>query len=319
MTRSDSQETLPPAVSASSTGRQIRGLIGAVIVLVIAVFLGRSIWSQWGVIRDYSWTVNVGFLLVSLAIIWADFLVLIALWRFLLQRIAGAPLRFGDAYRVWFLSNFGKYVPGKVWTILGMTYLLKRHGFSPPLVLAAAVLNQALSIVSGILLAVMIVGAEMLHLSLGLVSVLLIAGVVLLYPPLFQRLLNLGLRLVKRDEIKIDLSFGTVLLLFAIYVATWIAYGGAFWMMLLGWGIEPLGSFWTVTAVFAASYLVGFLALFAPGGLGVREGSLTVLLRDLLPAGLAAPVALLSRLWMTLAEILGAIPLLWLRRPSDTT
>jgi hypothetical protein len=55
-----------------------------------------------------------------------------------------------------------------------------------------------------------------------------------------------------------------------------------------------------------AAYAVGFLALVTPAGLGVREGVLTLALAQVMPAGAALAVALLSRLWMMLVELLGA-------------
>ena len=54
--------------------------------------------------------------------------------------------------------------------------------------------------------------------------------------------------------------------------SAWLGYGVALW--LLARGLLPRRG-WRLRlaiAVFTASYLAGFLALFAPGGLGVREG-----------------------------------------------
>jgi uncharacterized membrane protein YbhN (UPF0104 family) len=65
-----------------------------------------------------------------------------------------------------------------------------------------------------------------------------------------------------------------------------------------------------LTGVFAASYVVGYMALIAPGGLVVREGAMTGLLTELseMPVGVAAAVAILARLWLVGAE-LGALAL----------
>jgi uncharacterized membrane protein YbhN (UPF0104 family) len=89
---------------------------------------------------------------------------------------------------------------------------------------------------------------------------------------------------------------------------TWIVYGASFWCMLRGVGITP-GGFWETIAAFSGAYLLGFLALFAPGGLGVREGALAVLLAPQIGPGLAGVIAVGSRLWMTLLELTQLIPL----------
>lgn len=290
------------------------------VVTVVAFFLVRSIFAQWDAVARYRWSLHWEWLLLSAGLVWIDFVILILLWRMILVRIGKHRLPFRTAYRVWFLSNFGKYLPGKVWTVMGMVYLLKAEGYSAAPVLVSAVLNQALSILSGLILSLVILGAGALGgIPIWVLIAIGLLAVAVLYPPLLQRTINVGLHLVRREPVEIPLPFGTIAFMFLIYLGTWIAYGGAFWLLLIGIGIHPTGSFMEVVAIFAASYLLGFLALFVPGGLGVREGALAVLAGRYLPIGLAAPVAVLSRIWLTVTELLGAIPLLWLRGPADTT
>jgi len=63
-------------------------------------------------------------------------------------------------------------------------------------------------------------------------------------------------------------------------------------------------------AVFTASYLAGFLALFAPGGIGVREGLFILMLQGPLGIGAATALAVASRLLLTLTEFGAAVPFL---------
>ena len=57
-----------------------------------------------------------------------------------------------------------------------------------------------------------------------------------------------------------------------------------------------------ISSAFVASWLVGYLSFITPGGLGVREGALVILLTGILGPGEAGFLALVSRfLWM-LAE-----------------
>ena len=70
------------------------------------------------------------------------------------------------------------------------------------------------------------------------------------------------------------IAFGVVANLVA-----WVGYGVALWLLarglLPGAGLELVPAI----AVFTASYLAGFLALIAPGGLGVREGLFILMLQ----------------------------------------
>ncbi|HET8654996.1 MAG TPA: hypothetical protein VFL93_05745, partial [Longimicrobiaceae bacterium] len=48
-------------------------------------------------------------------------------------------------------------------------------------------------------------------------------------------------------------------------------------------------------------------AVLAPGGLGVRESAMTLLLAPLLPAGVAAVLAIAARLWSVVSEVVLAL------------
>ena len=72
------------------------------------------------------------------------------------------------------------------------------------------------------------------------------------------------------------------------------------------------------TGAFAASYIVGYLALFLPGGIGVREAVFIALMKDSIGIGPAAALAAVSRIVLTINEVGAAVPFLLFRRtPSD--
>ena len=70
----------------------------------------------------------------------------------------------------------------------------------------------------------------------------------------------------------------------------------------------------TATGAFAASYLIGYLALIVPGGVGVREGFLILLLQGSIGLGPAAALAVASRVALTINELGAAVPFLLIRR-----
>jgi uncharacterized membrane protein YbhN (UPF0104 family) len=56
---------------------------------------------------------------------------------------------------------------------------------------------------------------------------------------------------------------------------------------------------------------LGLIAVFAPMGLGVREGILVYFLSYLMPSAVAVVISILTRLWMTFIEI-GLIGMIYL-------
>ena len=268
-------------------------------------------------------------LLSASACVFAGYAVLIASWRLLL-RTWNSPLPVLDAARIWFVSSLGKYVPGKVWAIGAMSVLAKEAGASPLAATGSSVIMALVNVAAGFVVVALAGAGDVLAafpaLRVGAWITLAVTLVGLAYGPvLLVWMVRQGTRLFRRpmpDMPKISRT--TLLLVFAANIVAWLAYGvgfGIFWSALLGHG----GGISTAAlAVYTASYLLGYLALVVPGGLGVRETALTGLLISLrlaTPAD-AALLAAASRIWLTVLEIvpgLAFLPGTSLRRRTPTS
>ena len=89
----------------------------------------------------------------------------------------------------------------------------------------------------------------------------------------------------------------------------WIGYGVALWLVARGTMPDVALSLPVATGAWIASYVLGFLSPL-PGGIGVREGILFVLLRPEIGAGEAAALASVSRIVITLTEVVAVAPFL---------
>ena len=88
------------------------------------------------------------------------------------------------------------------------------------------------------------------------------------------------------------------------YVVFWLVFGGAFVCLARGLGLHA--EYWVGTTAFAAAYFAGYVVLFAPAGLGIREGSLAGLFTPLLGMEASVVLSALQRVWITAVEIVGA-------------
>lgn len=295
----------------SSWMRAAQWLAGLAIIAVAA----RSLARNWADLRSQplEWRVQPGWLLVSALLVWLMYALLIVAWRTMLAGW-GQRLDAWTAARIWTVSSLGKYLPGKVWAVAGMALMAQRAGIAPWAATGSAVVLQVLAIGTGAAVAGLTGRAaiEAAHRGSGAVLGLLVAGAVagvalLLWPPFLRRLLRFA---APESEARgTPAATGIVVGIVANAVA-WIGYGVSLW--LLSRGLLPgvnLGLGPAVT-VFTASYLAGFLALFAPGGLGVREGLFILMLQGPLGIGPATALALASRLLLTITELGAAVPFL---------
>jgi hypothetical protein len=101
---------------------------------------------------------------------------------------------------------------------------------------------------------------------------------------------------------------GVVLLLFA--VVTWTIYGVAFFLFLRAFVSLPASALPAAIAMNALAFVAGYVAFFAPGGLGFKEVALGLLLQAFVPEAVAASLAIAARLWTIAGEVLPTLLLI---------
>lgn len=280
----------------------------AAVLIAATGFLAVLVAGQWSALQAYRWQLAPEWALPALIGLELTWLFELDAWRMILKGL-GAPLAYRTAAPIWFLSNIVRYIPGNVWQFLGMAELAHEAGAPRLTTLTSIVLHQVISTAAGAALAAcyfaLFDDGEWLR---ALRPALLIAplGLLLLQPRLLDGALNWLLRRLGRPLIRVSLTGRQVMLLIGRYLVVWMMMGLSFAALVRG--LTPLA--WPaatyLVAAWAAAYVIGYLTLLTPAGLGVREGALTLLLLPIMPAGAAAVVAIVARLWMVAGEALGA-------------
>lgn len=306
----------PPA-SRLTAWRVLQLLLAVGVVAFAAV----TLWRQWQAVRHTGFDpdVRAGWLLAASVLVLATYALLIETWRRTLVAW-GARLAFNDASRIWNVSNLGKYVPGKIWQVTAMTMMLQRRGVPLATSSGAAVVVTLANLVVGFSI-VLLLGASTLDVVPGgptaiAIAVALGAAGLLAAPALVPRLSSLAARLLRRDPPAVAMPAAAVWWSVAGCAVAWLLYGVAFRLFVVGVLGEARGSLASYVVVYTGSYLIGYIALFVPGGLGVRELALTASLPAL---GLATPpeavlLTVASRLWLTALELIPGLTYLALGR-----
>lgn len=262
-----------------------------------------------------------GLVAAATAIVLVTYALLIQAWHSIINS-AARTLSYGDASRIWFVSNMGKYVPGKVWSIAAMAALARERNVSGSMAAGSALLMQLVTLAAGIGV-VLVAGARAMDkpgfaLILGLSILISLAALPFLVEPAARVASRLTGRTVDLPRLASRAIWGAA----AKAVISWILYGIAFQFFVRALLGSATGATSSYIAVYAASYIIGFLALFAPGGVVVRESAMvTGMLRlGLAGQGDALAVALASRLWLTVTELMpGLIYLVAGKRASVTS
>lgn len=287
-------------------------IVQIIILLVIFYFLSKSLFTNWVKVRTYHWQLNYPLLVISFLLFVSVYLVLIKIWLSLLKKV-GSGLIFWKMFKIWFISNIGKYLPGKIWTVVGMIYLLEKEGVPKRKGLTTSIIGQALSVLSAFILSFILLGYSLYEkifsrnpviFSLAIlfsIAVLIIVA----YPKLLEISINLGLSLVKKERINLELRSRDLLLYLVYYIFSWFLFGLAFMVFIQSITQVNWNLYFSLTGAFAFSLTIGFLAVFVPGGLGVREGILVLLLSLYFPLPVATLISIFSRLFISIVELGG--------------
>jgi len=320
--------TAPPSPARRRNKLWIAAQIA--IAAIVFFYIGRTLVLQWQEFQHAPLVVHPDWRFIALSgiVVFGTYALLIEVWRRILAEW-GASISFGDAARIWFVSNLGKYVPGKVWQILAMGQMAQAVNVPPAAAAGSAIVSTVVNIGMGFAVAVL-TGWSALdaiskgHAVLGVVIAVAIVVGVLLLPLMIPTAVRLASRVTRRNFELGILPRRAVYIAIVGNVAAWILYGWSFQLLVHGVIGETRGSLSDYIAAYALSYVIGYLVLAVPGGLGTREGVQTAALTAMALADpkQAAVVAVTSRLWLTVLELTPGFIYLARgarRRPQATT
>ncbi len=255
---------------------------------------------RWDEIGDALVATDPWRLLASVAATALGLAVTAFLWRRLLAGL-GSTLPRRDAAAIFLVGQLGKYIPGSVWTFAVQAQLGRRHEVPARASVAASSVFLLLHTFTGVVLGAGLAAAGLLEVDgpRWLWAAVAVGAAALITPPVVRRI---GARLAGRTT---TFGFGPADLAIALglMAAVWTAYGVGLALLVDHGDVDLV----TATAAFALSHAAGVLLVFAPAGLGAREGVIIALLGPAVGLGPAAAVALLSRVVHSVADFLVAV------------
>lgn len=282
-------------------------LLALAFVAVLLVGQARALGEVRGDLIAFDWDVRPARLLVALALATANLYLMGAVWVCLF-RAAGGRIGLGDGVRAWMTTNLGRYIPGKIWQLTGLTVYVRGRGESGAAALAATLAFQVLSLGTGAALAAATLGRRLAALpggEVGVVGLVLVLLLAVLHPGILGRLTGLAARWLREEAPVARIGARALGKAAAGLLLAWLVYGLGLHELLAGLSAQAEIGWHVLAGFFAASYVAGYLVLLTPGGLVVREGVLSWLLTAFTPLtlGVAGAVAIVARVWIVLSEL----------------
>jgi glycosyltransferase 2 family protein len=247
---------------------------------------------------------NAKTLILSIILLFSGFLVNGLSWGKLLKNNY-KQIKTSDAISSVGLSIFGKYIPGKLWVILGRSEIIsKKYNLPRKDIASLSLIAQFITIWFGLIL-----GAFGLILtnnfnSYSLIIIIFLSLLTLMiFTNLFQKSYNyISKKLLKREFVLPHFSLNKIINVLPLNLLNWLFWCVGFYFMAAS--LVDYNLTFNTAWLFALSASLGIIAVIAPGGLGIREGIIVAFLTMLkLPIEDATTIAVTSRLWFLIGEI----------------
>ncbi len=296
----------------------------SLLVLVLAL-VGRVLWRQWQQIAASDTPVQIRpwplvgtfVMLIAVAMIQA------VSYRTLLGAFATAPAWRAMPTIAW-VPPMGKYIPGGA--VVAAVAMLRRLHIPVPVAVAVVLVQDGLAQLAGLIFSVPLLWWQPVSDRVPWAKILampaIAAAALCLWPTIFAFLINTLLRLLKKPPLPRTPAAREYSIPMACAFGQWVLHGAGLGFILHSvTGVSPLTSaseFLLLMSFAALSQTLGYLAFFAPGGLGVREAVLLACLTPLVGplAAVIVPIRAIAQVVVDLT--MGAIGLgVAARRATD--
>lgn len=289
------------------SARQLATLFGGLLALAGALFVLRALAGEWPLVLASTRGMRSEWLGGAFFFGFLGMSTIGLGWHKALD-LVGVLSKRRAALRWYFVGQLGKYVPGGIWGLVGSVELAVGGGTSRARGYGAMLLALGATYLAGVVTVAALLPLDLGVLrgapSVGLLLLLAPAGVMAVHPVALERVRALARRL---SPVPIELevpTWGASLWLVGRHVPAWVGIGLATWFVTQA--LVAGGTLQNVMLASVLAWVVGFLVVPAPGGLGVREAVFVATATSLSP-GMAAAVAIVSRVLFILVDVLGAV------------
>jgi uncharacterized membrane protein YbhN (UPF0104 family) len=283
----------------------LKRILTAAVIVIIFAFLIRNLVTNWSKIPFESLHANVLLIILSFCALIMNFLCYGKSWQ-QIMRALGAPITFSQSIWMIATTQIGKYLPGKVWYMVGRVYIGRQARLDGKKLALSMVLEACLlHVTGGIIFLISTLISGNYNIGWVIISIILISmALIILHPKILGRVANFFLRILKKPQIESTLTYPQIIKISVYFFGLWIGQVIGFYLLVTAIYQIPLYYVPTLAAVYTLAWISGSVAVFAPAGLGVREGVMTLMLSPILPMPLAIAISFITRVWVSIFEIL---------------
>ena len=266
--------------------KYIKISLSILLVMLFVWFFYKEFKENWESLRTLHLEMNWKYLVLGIFMMIANYLCTTLGWHIGINYFDNhKKLKFTESIALVNISQLGKYIPGKLWSYMVQIYWLASKGVPKTTVLYLNIVTTSLTILVSMLMGCLflIMLPDWYHLKteiLIFIGLLLIINLVLLNNSFLRFFIEMFSRIIKQNISFHQLSTRRIISMQFLYITGaffWIL-AGCFITLGIGFGLDGQRILFIAAAMLLGD-VIGFLILIAPGGLGVREGTMLLILK----------------------------------------
>lgn len=240
-------------------------------------------------------------------------------WVSILKSITGQKIHnWPKLYYIYAKSWLGRYLPGKVTWIIGKVVFAREQGIKSDVLVVSSILEIVAQVISSFSVGILFItlgsiGKNSSQIIEGqpseyeLIGLIIAAALffVALAPLAVNKMVKLAYKLKYKKNIKTtQLDRKTVILSLGYF--TVLALLNTIPLYLFFYALADtfsISDYLYASGAFLLAGVLGLVAIFAPSGLGVREGSLIFLLNNRYSTEISVLVAVVLRIWSIVVDL----------------
>ncbi len=302
--------------------KQIVRTVGNVLMAVAVAFILYKLYQYRGALAG-AFNGRVGLVMLVSALFTAfTFVVMGVLYGGLVGRISGGKAPVGLTTCIYCKSNLYKYIPGNVLQYVGRNQIAEFTNARHDQVALASVIEMAAQAAGALLVSLFLARGYVLDWFNRQNKALLFGIAALGVAVVAAALVILGRK--KKgllDELKAFLTGRNLLFLLGLLgfiVATQAVNGALFVWLMRTLAPDLPRAYWSnIAGVYCFAWLVGFITPGAPGGMGIREALLSVLLANVVAPEMITAAVVLNRVVTICGDVLAFLASKLLARGAE--
>lgn len=288
-----------------------------IILIIFFTYVAIIFYKNWNYITSYEWQFHpVDLILVIIFLIPIYFINVLA-WHYILLSL-NQNINYKDNLRIWTFSNLARFIPGSVFQYPSRVLFLQKYNIPKKVSVVALFLEFALNIGVGIfviaLFSLFTRPSNNLDYAIQMSSLIVLLGIfcwLILLNNLSKQIIKLLNRFgIDLPQISIKYLVYACILFFILFIL------GGISLLFVTRNITPveLNSIFEFIKIYALSWLIGYLVVLAPGGLGVQEITMSTLLGKIIPVPVALIIVIVFRIVLYISELIALSVGLYLNR-----